>query len=170
MTAPIRTLIDFAARADEDELERASPRPSRFAWSAAARSCASSTAPPPARNPLAAAAARGERTAAHPLTPERELLKLIRAAGLPEPEANVRVGGWEVNLLWRAERVIVEVDGYAAHSSPWAFERDRRKTAALQALGYVVLRVTPRQIADHPGRVVGWVERELWARPLRRSH
>ena len=73
----------------------------------------------------------------------------------------MRVGGWEVDLLWRDQRLIVEVDGYAAHSSPWAFERDRRKTAALQALGYVVLRVTPRQIADHTDAVIAWIRGAL---------
>jgi hypothetical protein len=53
---------------------------------------------------------------------ERRLLELMRAARLPEPETNVRVVGHEVDLLWRAERLVVEVDGYAFHSSRGAFE------------------------------------------------
>lgn len=41
---------------------------------------------------------------------EERFLTLIRGAGLPDPETNVHVGGSEVDFLWRAERVIVEVD------------------------------------------------------------
>jgi very-short-patch-repair endonuclease len=79
---------------------------------------------------------------------ERRFLDLIRAARLPAPETNVRVAGYEVDFLWRAERLVVEVDGFAYHSSRAAFERDRRKDAALQAAGLRVVRVTYRQIAD----------------------
>ena len=57
---------------------------------------------------------------------ERRLLELIRAARLPDPRTNVKVGGHEVDLLWPAQRLIVEVDGFAFHSTRAAFERDRR--------------------------------------------
>jgi very-short-patch-repair endonuclease len=62
--------------------------------------------------------------------------------------ANARIGGWEVDLLWREQRLIVESDGYAFHSSRSAFERDRRKDAELTAQGYRVVRVTWRQLTD----------------------
>ena len=61
---------------------------------------------------------------------EARFLALVRAAGLPEPETNVRVAGYEVDFLWREQRLVVEVDGFAFHSSREAFERDRRKDAA----------------------------------------
>jgi len=73
---------------------------------------------------------------------------LVRRAGLPEPEVNARLGRWEVDFLWRKERVVVEVDGYASHSSPQAFERDRRKTAELQDAGYLVRRVSATMVRD----------------------
>lgn len=66
----------------------------------------------------------------------------------------MRVRRWEVDALWTAERVIVEVDGYAFHSGRAAFERDRRKDAELQAAGFRVLRVTWRQIVERPEAVV----------------
>jgi very-short-patch-repair endonuclease len=66
----------------------------------------------------------------------------------------VRVGRYEVDLLWRESSLIVEVDGYAYHSSRAAFERDRARDAELQAAGWRVLRVTWRQIVEEPEAVV----------------
>jgi very-short-patch-repair endonuclease len=85
---------------------------------------------------------------------ERRLLALISQARLPRPETNVRLEGYEVDLLWRRERLIVEVDGYAYHSTRQAFERDRARDAALQAAGYRVVRFTWRQIVDNSYAVV----------------
>jgi very-short-patch-repair endonuclease len=79
---------------------------------------------------------------------ERRLLTAIRRAGLPEPTVNVRVGTWEVDLLWLDRRVAVEVDGYSSHSSPRAFKRDRRKTAELEDAGFRVLRFSADQVRD----------------------
>jgi hypothetical protein len=55
------------------------------------------------------------------------------------------------------DRLIVEVDGYAAHSGRRAFERDRRKDAALQAQGYRVLRLSYRQVMNEPERTVATI-------------
>ena len=71
---------------------------------------------------------------------------MLRDAGLPEPETNVRIGRWEVDFLWRDAGFVLEVDAYSTHSSPWAFERDRRKSAELEDLGLTVHRVTRRQL------------------------
>ena len=85
---------------------------------------------------------------------ERALLRLIRRARLPLPETNARVAGFEVDLLWRAERVVVEVDGWAFHGDRAAFERDRRRDRALRAAGFTPVRVTPRQVTDEPEAVL----------------
>ncbi len=66
----------------------------------------------------------------------------------------MHVEGYEVDLLWREQRLIVEVDGFAYHSSRAAFERDRARDAALQAAGYRVVRLTWRQIIDEPHALV----------------
>jgi len=81
---------------------------------------------------------------------ERALLKLLKRAGLPRPLVNARVGPYEADAAWPDERVIVEVDGWAAHGHRGAFERDRARDADLQARGYVVLRFTWRQVVDEP--------------------
>jgi very-short-patch-repair endonuclease len=92
---------------------------------------------------------------------ERRLRKLVRAARLPRPQTNVRVAGWEVDALWPRERLVVEVDGFAYHGNRAAFERDRRKDAALVAAGYRVIRITWRQLVDEPHAVVALLARLL---------
>lgn len=77
---------------------------------------------------------------------ERHLRALISRAGLPAPQTNVRVAGYEVDMYWPAQRLVVEFDGWNTHSSRPAFERDRLKDAALQLAGERVLRVTGRQL------------------------
>jgi very-short-patch-repair endonuclease len=85
---------------------------------------------------------------------ERRLLALIRRAGLPLPETNVRVLGHEVDVLWRRQRLVVEIDGFGVHGTRAAFERDRARDARMMAAGYRVLRVTWRQLEDEPEKVV----------------
>lgn len=79
---------------------------------------------------------------------EQRLKALCKAAQLPAPRMNARVAGREVDAYWAAQRLIVEVDGWRYHGSRWAFERDRRKDAALQAAGYRVVRVTARRLRE----------------------
>ena len=82
------------------------------------------------------------------------MLEIIRAGGLPEPETNVRLNGYEVDFLWREQRLIVEIDGYVYHSSRSAFERDRAKDGTMAATGYLVLRFTWLQMEREPYVVV----------------
>jgi very-short-patch-repair endonuclease len=92
---------------------------------------------------------------------ERRLRRLVRAARLPPPRTNTIVAGWEVDAVWPAHMLVVEVDGYAYHGNRAAFERDRRKDAALIAAGYRVVRITWRQLADEPHAVVALLARLL---------
>ena len=59
---------------------------------------------------------------------EETFRELIRASDLPGYEANVLVEGELVDALWRQERVIVELDGFAYHKSRAQFEADRAAT------------------------------------------
>lgn len=81
---------------------------------------------------------------------ERRLRSLARRGGLPHPQVNTRIGAFEVDFLWPEERVIVEVDGYDFHASKAAFERDHRRDATLQGLGFRILRFTWRQLTQEP--------------------
>jgi very-short-patch-repair endonuclease len=81
---------------------------------------------------------------------ERKCLELIRKAGLPEPKTQVRIAGYTVDLLWPEHRVVFEIDGYTFHTSRFAFDRDRRKDAALKSAGYDPNRLSRDQVMFEP--------------------
>jgi very-short-patch-repair endonuclease len=85
---------------------------------------------------------------------ERRFLAECEIARIPMPEVNTQVQGWTVDMLWRSERVIVELDGRDNHSSPGQMERDRRKDLQLRAAGYVVVRYTWAQITFEAHAVI----------------
>jgi very-short-patch-repair endonuclease len=88
-------------------------------------------------------------------------LRLCRRHKLPKPEVNVRIGSLEVDFLWRAERLVVETDGYRYHRGSQAFEDDHNRDLALRAAGFDVLHFTFRQVTDEPARVANLVSGEL---------
>ena len=61
---------------------------------------------------------------------------------LPPFEFNARVAGYEVDVLFRNQRVIVELDGYEFHGTRQAFESDRERDAATLAAGLITVRIT----------------------------
>lgn len=79
---------------------------------------------------------------------EARMLALCRRHRIPKPEMNVRVDRYVVDFLWRARRLIAEVDGWTAHRSRSAFEDDRARDAHLKVLGFEVVRFTWRQVSD----------------------
>lgn len=72
---------------------------------------------------------------------------------LPLPETNALVGPYEVDCLWRAERVVIELDGRDVHDTQHAFEADRARDRVLQAAGHRVVRIAWRQLRDEPAAV-----------------
>lgn len=79
---------------------------------------------------------------------EERLLQLTRDAGLPRPELNARIMEHEVDFLWRRQRAVAEVDGYAYHSSRGSFAADRRRDAELTAAGYRIVRFTWSDVTE----------------------
>ena len=75
------------------------------------------------------------------------------AAGLALPESNVIIGGFEVDAVWRDRRLVVELDGHAAHARPLVAERDRQRELTLRAAGYGVRRYTWLQVTTDPAAV-----------------
>jgi very-short-patch-repair endonuclease len=92
---------------------------------------------------------------------EERLLTLVRQAHLPDPATNAAVARYEVDFLWRKERLVVEVDGFEFHASRRRFENDRRRDADLMAAGFRVMRVTWRHIVDEPLTVLARIIRAL---------
>jgi very-short-patch-repair endonuclease len=92
---------------------------------------------------------------------ERRFLKLCRQHGIPKPEVNVKVGPYEVDFLWRAKRLVVEVDGYLYHSGRASFRADRVRDRELNAFGLTVMRFADEELADEPLSVVSSVRGAL---------
>ena len=62
--------------------------------------------------------------------------------GLPEPETNLIVEGYEADAVYREARLIVELDGFVTHGTRRAFEQDRARDRRLTARGWRTMRVT----------------------------
>lgn len=67
---------------------------------------------------------------------------------------NVKVAGHEVDFLWRSERFIAEIDGFAFHTGAKKFEEDRRRDTELAAAGLRVIRITWRQLTEESEAVL----------------
>jgi very-short-patch-repair endonuclease/predicted transcriptional regulator of viral defense system len=77
---------------------------------------------------------------------EDVMVALCKRHGLAKPIVNGTVAGYEVDFLWRDQRLIVETDGREDHLTRHAFEDDRARDAKLMLLGYRVVRFTYRQL------------------------
>ncbi|GAA2676795.1 DUF559 domain-containing protein [Actinoplanes palleronii] len=82
----------------------------------------------------------------------REWNQLYQAHPLTNP---VRV-----DLLWRSERCVVEIDG-AEHRDPERFAADRQRDVQLQLAGYAVLRFTNAQVVQHRDLVLSQLRQFL---------
>jgi very-short-patch-repair endonuclease len=88
---------------------------------------------------------------------EDRFTQFLRSRDLPPAEPNATLvltdRTIEVDQLWRAARLVVELDGRGAHDSASGFERDRERDRALVVAGWRVVRVTWRQLHHHPERL-----------------
>jgi very-short-patch-repair endonuclease len=169
LTAPARSLLDFAAAGDAEELSRAinELRVQRLIRDSDIDEVRDRTRGHHGWKLLNRVLAAESEAGFSREELERRTIALIREAGLPSPRRNARVGHWEVDFLWPEQRLIVETDGYAVHSTRLAFERDRRKQAELQELGYEILRFTWLQVTEQPLWVAARLAARLAVRPAR---
>ncbi len=105
---------------------------------------------------LLRAAADGARSEA-----ERLLIRLLRAAAITGWRANHPVGGYLVDIAFPAQRVAIEVDGWAFHSDRSVFARDRRRQNAIALGGWQVLRFTWQDLTEQPQRVLAEIRRAV---------
>jgi very-short-patch-repair endonuclease len=131
LTSPARTLADLSGWVSAETLRRATRQAEVLGF--------------PLGDPHLADPTRSEL--------ERRFLQLCRRHRLPRPEVNVRAGGFLVDFLWRAQRVVVETDGYRYHRGRQAFEDDRTRDLELRLRGYQVLRLSYIQVVEEPGVV-----------------
>jgi hypothetical protein len=89
---------------------------------------------------------------------ERDFLDFCDDHDIPRPELNVIVAGYEVDALWREQKLIVELDSWGHHRHRSVFENDRRKYGALQLAGYIVLPFTWRRLETEAEEVAGLIQ------------
>jgi predicted transcriptional regulator of viral defense system len=104
---------------------------------------------------------------------EERFFALCRSAALPKPAVNEWITldrgiAYKADFLWRAERLIVETDGWGSHGTRQAFENDRRRDRRLSVAGWTVVRFTWRDVEREPGEVVETLARLWEARSGRR--
>lgn len=107
------------------------------------------------RRALKAALAEHERLATSLTRSELEdrFLALLDAHGLPRPLTNHEIAGMEVDAAWPAQRLAVELDGWAYHAHRAAFEEDRARATRLTVAGWTLVRFTHAQVAERPERI-----------------
>lgn len=151
VTTPARTLLDLGECLGLRELEQALARAERSGLVTREEVRAMVERHPQHRGaPALRQLLDDDRPAAFTRSRAEELLLAgIRRARLPVPEVNARLLHYEVEFLWRRERLVVEVDGLAYHGSTRAFVEDRRRDAELMAAGYRVLRLTWPDLTQH---------------------
>jgi hypothetical protein len=85
---------------------------------------------------------------------EAEVLRMLSAAGLPAPLAQVtEVAGDRVlrlDFAWIGPRVALEVDGFRYHDGPDRFVSDRQRANLLTDAGWHVLRTTLSEMQRDP--------------------
>ena len=81
---------------------------------------------------------------------ERLFLRVCRKYEVPLPETNVKIGPHRIDALWRAERLIVEIDSYAYHADRPTFTADRARDRYLAERSYQVARISDDELANDP--------------------
>lgn len=97
---------------------------------------------------------------------EDDVIRLLADAGLPKPQLQyiLRDGDRFVARLdfaYPDQRVAIEADGFRYHADRHAFDHDRARANAVQALGWRVLRVTAKHLEQDPEAVSTWVRQAL---------
>jgi very-short-patch-repair endonuclease len=93
---------------------------------------------------LVAAADRADSAA------ERLLVRLLREAGIGGWVLGHPLGPYRIDLAFPAQRVAVEVDGWAYHVDPERFRNDRRKGNFITRSGWDLLRFTWHGLHTQP--------------------
>jgi very-short-patch-repair endonuclease len=92
---------------------------------------------------------------------EDRFLLICRRHRLSLPERQHRIGARRYDFVWPAKRVVVETDGWRAHSGAYSFQADRSTTNALQLAGWLVLRFTWDDLTRRARKVAAAVRAAL---------
>ncbi|WP_068187719.1 hypothetical protein [Mycobacterium sp. UM_CSW] len=97
---------------------------------------------------------------------ESEARLVMIDGGLPPPVLQYEVVDlqgriWRLDFAWPERRVAAEYDGVDWHSGPDAFLRDRRRSSALQELGWLVVPIIASDVRCRPRELVRRLETQL---------
>jgi hypothetical protein len=92
---------------------------------------------------------------------EADLLGLCDRYDVPRPAKPRKIEGVKVDFHWPGPKVIVETDGWWAHSTFNAFQQDRSNTNLLQLHGWLVLRFTFADVTKRPAQTARAIKRAL---------
>ena len=95
---------------------------------------------------------------------EHRFRSLVEKQGLPIPEFNADLelapGKWiQADALWRRAKLVVELDGRAAHLTTTRFDDDRERDRLLVLAGYTVIRLTWKHLAADSERIAADLRR-----------
>lgn len=148
VTSPARTILDVAPRLTENRLTRVvnDARHARLLH-------LDDLADVLKRNPVHPGTKWLRTFVENPRNPTRspledDFMAFVKRYGLPVPVTNTYLLGYEIDVLYPAERVIVEVDSYGFHSDRRSFRRDRKRDVVMLAAGYVTVRITDDRMED----------------------
>jgi len=84
---------------------------------------------------------------------EDDMVEMLRRHDAPSFETNIHVPGtpdWvEVDVLFAAQKVVIEVDGTRWHSTPFRRKLDAYKQSLVEAAGHRVIRLADCDVAPH---------------------
>jgi very-short-patch-repair endonuclease len=104
---------------------------------------------------LVAAADRADSAA------ERLLVRLLREAGIGGWVLGHPLGPYRIDLAFPAQRVAIEVDGWAYHVDPERFRNDRRKGNFITRSGWDLLRFTWHGLHTQPAESIREISETL---------
>ena len=88
---------------------------------------------------------------------ERILRRLLRAAGLPQPRTDFKIGRFYADFAWPALKLLVEFDSYKHHDHRKAFRDDKRRAGWLSSQGWTVVPITSDLLRNEPLAVVALI-------------
>jgi very-short-patch-repair endonuclease len=151
VTSPAHVVLDLAATIESDEVFRRTLHEAEVQGRVTHDQLRAELK----RHPSHAAALRLAAEIADGPTPTRSppedrAVEILRRHGFTGFETNARIPGlprWiEVDVLFAAQNVVIEVDGDRFHKTRYRRRRDARKQAIIEAAGLRVIRLMPAEL------------------------
>jgi hypothetical protein len=155
ITTVPRTLVDLSAEVDVEELSRACHEAGVKYRTTPRQVNAVLTR---RRNPPGSAKLRAVISGATKVSLsklESGFLKFLKAAFLPLPETNRRVGTKRVDCRWPGHQLTVELQSYRFHNSRRAWEQDYRREREARERGDEFRRFTYADVFEDQGYMLG---------------